>query len=117
MGTIKVAINRDYGGFGLSNEAFEMLIDKKGIPYIIDGTTCNGDFEFINQDTGERLYPWEFYEDRTDKDLIDVIEELGNKANSWISSLKVIEIPDNVEWEIGYYDGKEWVAEVHRTWQ
>jgi hypothetical protein len=28
----------------------------------------------------------------------------------------VIEIPDDVEWEVEEYDGLEWVAEKHRTW-
>ena len=32
------------------------------------------------------------------------------------SRLKVVEIPDGIEWQIEEYDGKEWVAETHRTW-
>jgi len=30
--------------------------------------------------------------------------------------LKIVDIPDGVEWEIEEYDGMEWVAEKHRTW-
>lgn len=56
-------------------------------------------------------------EDRTDKDLINVIEKLGKKANSRFSKLKIIEIPDDVEWEIEEYDGLEHIAEKHRTWR
>jgi hypothetical protein len=48
--------------------------------------------------------------------LVQVVEELGSAADGWASSLKVIEIPDNVEWKVEEYDGMEWVAEVHRTW-
>ena len=33
-----------------------------------------------------------------------------------VSDLKVVEIPDDVEWEIEEYDGNEWVSEVHRCW-
>jgi hypothetical protein len=28
-----------------------------------------------------------------------------------------VEIPGDVSWHIGEYDGVEWVAEDHRTWK
>lgn len=48
--------------------------------------------------------------------LVQVVEELGDEANGKFASLKVVTIPDDVEWEIHEYDGREWVAEKHRTW-
>jgi hypothetical protein len=54
--------------------------------------------------------------ERTDPILIQVIRELKSKANSRFSKLKIVKIPDDVEWEIEEYDGSEWVAEKHRTW-
>lgn len=54
---------------------------------------------------------------RTDPDLIEVIERLGNEANGRHAELKVVEIPDDVEWKIEEYDGQEWIAEEHRTWR
>jgi len=30
--------------------------------------------------------------------------------------LKIVEIPDDVDWEINEDDGSEWIAEKHRTW-
>ena len=36
--------------------------------------------------------------------------------NDGYSELKVVEIPDDVEYDIQEYDGNEWVAEKHRTW-
>lgn len=30
--------------------------------------------------------------------------------------LKIIEVPAGVAWDVENYDGKEWVAEKHRTW-
>jgi len=33
------------------------------------------------------------------------------------SDLKVVEIPDGVNWYIEEYDGLEHVAERHRTWR
>lgn len=55
-------------------------------------------------------------QDRADKVLVSVVEELGDKANGRCADLKVVEIPDGVEYEIDEYDGLEHVAEKHRTW-
>lgn len=42
---------------------------------------------------------------RTHPDLIAVVEELGNRANDFGSSLKIVKIPDDVEWFIEEHDG------------
>ena len=56
------------------------------------------------------------YVDRADKFLIQVIEELGDKANGQCAKLKIVDIPDGVDYEISEYDGNEHIAEKHRTW-
>lgn len=56
-------------------------------------------------------------EQRNDPRLVKIVEKLGEEANGRFAKLKVIEIPDGVEWEIEEYDGYEHVAEKHRTWQ
>jgi hypothetical protein len=38
-------------------------------------------------------------------------------ANGAHANLKIVEVPPDVEWQIEEYDGNEWVAEKHRTWQ
>lgn len=43
-------------------------------------------------------------------------EALGEAADGGCASLKVVEIPDGTDYEIGEYDGMEHVAEKHRTW-
>lgn len=53
---------------------------------------------------------------RDDPILVQVVEEMGEKADSRFASLKIVEIPDDVEWQIEEYDGSEWIAEKHRTW-
>lgn len=55
-------------------------------------------------------------EDRTDPLLIQVVEELGKLANGCCAELKIVDIPDGVEWEIDEYDGNEHIAEKHQTW-
>lgn len=55
--------------------------------------------------------------DREDKDLIELIEYLGEKKSSHIySELEIIEIPDDVQYEIYYNDGLEEIHEIHRIW-
>ncbi len=108
---MKVVINRCFGGFGISEEAWEMYLNKKNLPFVKE-TGSTGLTWYSNGDVG-------YYEsdlDRSDPVLIEVIEKLGDAANSWASALKIIEIPDDVDWVIGEYDGREWVAEKHRTW-
>lgn len=43
-------------------------------------------------------------------------KRVSDKASGGFASLKIVEIPDDVEWEICEYDGLEWVAEKHRKW-
>ena len=104
---MKVVINDCYGGFGLSDEAKEMYAQRKGI-------------ELMPVDSRWQGLMGKWYEPegitRNDACLIAVIEELKEKANDRCASLKIIEIPDDVEYVIEEYDGNEWVAEEHRTW-
>ena len=97
---MKIAINTCYGGFGISDQAFERLLTRKGIAF----------------DNEHYLSKYQFNEDRADPDLIAVIEEMAKDAEGWAADIKIVEIPDDVEWQISEYDGMEWVAEKHRTW-
>ena len=48
---------------------------------------------------------------------MQVVEELRAAANGHAADLKVVEIPDGVQWVIDKTDGVEHVSEVHRTWE
>lgn len=85
---MKVVINRCYGGFGLSEKAMKFLEVDSRWPDIA----------------------------RNDPKLVECVEKLGEEANYIYAKLKVVEIPDDVNWKIGEYDGLEWVEEVHRRW-
>lgn len=54
--------------------------------------------------------------DRNDPALIQVIEEMGEESWGSFAELSIVEIPDDVKWHIAEYDGREWIAEDHRTW-
>jgi hypothetical protein len=120
---MKVVINRCFGGFGISNQAFEKLLQRKGIAfnkvpakYQMHGNEF--DYYYVADDPDERDYISEhgFFDDRSDPDLIAVIEELGKDSWGWASDLAIIDIPDDVKWHICEYDGLEHIAEDHRTW-
>jgi len=92
---MKVVINNCFGGFGLSDAALE---EYKGLRGITD--------------------PDFYYYDipRDCPVLVSMIEEQGTAINGSFSDLKVVEIPDGINWYIEEYDGLEHVAERHRTW-
>jgi len=54
---------------------------------------------------------------RTCPALVEAVEQLGGAANGQLARLAVVEIPDDVQFEIDEYDGMEHVAETHRTWR
>ena len=118
---MKVAINRCFGGFGISDKAFELLLAKKGIAFEKQdsGNKLTG-IEFYKAghlgDEEHYLSEYDFFGDRADADLIAVIEELGKEADGWAADIAVVEIPDDVQWHIHEHDGLEHVAENHRTW-
>jgi len=53
---------------------------------------------------------------RTDPDVVEVVEQLGERADGSFSNLAVVDIPDGVRFTIDEYDGMETIEEVHRSW-
>ena len=90
---MQIVINSCYGGFGLSDKALDM---------------------YKQLSNKSEVYSFEL--DRTDPILIQVVEALGAEADGRFAKLRIIEIPDDIEWEITEYDGIESVEEVHRKW-
>lgn len=116
MNMIKVVINSDFGGFGLSDEAIREYALKKGMTLVEE--KC-GQFSFTNFYNGEISDDNLFLDrdlDRSDADLVKIVETLGAAANGKYASLKVVEIPEDANWYIEEYDGREHVAERHRVW-
>ena len=112
---MKIVINACHGGFGLSDEAIMMYSDVKrlNLKRVDEKSFSSYYFDGIES---EDTYFSDLTIDRSDKDLVAIVELLGEKANGNYAELKVVEIPDDVNWQIDEYDGSEWVAEVHRTW-
>jgi hypothetical protein len=93
----QIVINTRHGGFGLSDEGMEMY---NGFQREVGGEPAEYDGE-ISRDCPR---------------LIAVVNQLGERANSCYSRLKIVTIPDDVKWSVHEYDGAEWIAEAHRTW-
>ena len=93
---MKVIINDCHGGFSLSRVAIARYVELTGFEQ-------------------ESIYDREIARDNPL--LIQVVEELGALADGHFARLKIVEIPDDVEWYVEEYDGLEWVAEKHRTWR
>lgn len=113
---MKVVINDCYGGFSISDAACLRLREL--------GNQCAKDEVMV----GEKYKDSSVVRDaftrdsncrdikRDDPQLIQVIGELGEKANGRCAELKVIEIPDGIQWEVDEYDGLEKIVESHRSW-
>jgi hypothetical protein len=90
-----VVINTCYGGFSLSDRAIKEYMALSGL---------------VERDFHDRDIA------RDDPYLVKIVKELGEAANGTHAKLKIVEIPGDVSWHIGEYDGNEWVAEDHRSW-
>lgn len=115
---MKVVINSSYGGFYLSLEAHILYAKLKGYNVITRGDDTFQTF-YKNEESDENIIDdWNI--DRTDSDLVHVVETLGEKAGQGkYIKLKVVEIPDDVKWIIrrSETNGGEYIAEEHRTWK
>lgn len=111
----KVVYNNCFGGFGLSNEAMRRYFEIKGItvyPETSDGyfktetyylTPKTGDDKVDNN--RESVWYWDI--ERDDPVLVQVVEELGDKANAKYANLVVEDIPAGTRYRIEEYDGNE----------
>ncbi len=94
-GVRHVVINTCYGGLSLSERGKIEYMKLAGL---------------VERDFHDHDLP------RDDPYLVKVVKELGSAADGAHAKLKIVEIPGDVSWHIGEYDGNEWVAEDHRSW-
>jgi len=138
----KIVINACFGGFSLSHKAVMEYAKIKNIKLYSytssrnkDGSYKYSEFSppkhkkdhiFIHYyrkpldtkkpDDGDTFYFSNRDIERNDPALVEVVEKLGSDANGSCANLKVVEIPDDVKWEIDEYDGSEQVHEISRKW-
>ena len=118
---MKVVINKCFGGFDLSDKAHERLIEL-GVKYyksFDDLPKNNNELYVVNSCShglGKYYSNFSDYENRTNPLLIQVVEELKDDASGRFGNLKIVEIPNDIQWEIDEYDGIETIHELHRSW-
>lgn len=140
---MKIVVNRNYGGFGISHKGLMKYAELKGIKLyaykdyynhafntnlvlltdeeaiseraatIYYSTSILHTVEDLNADSG---YLNERDIARNDPALVQAVEQLGTEANARYADLEVVEIPDDVDWQIDEYDGWESIHEKHRSW-
>lgn len=87
----KVVINKCYGGFGVSKEATQWMID-------------NGlEEKYYDKDSG---YFYSYLIPRHHPLLVQAVEKFEDKANGFCAELEVVEIEGNL-YRIDEYDGWE----------
>ncbi len=96
---MKIVLNKCYGGFSVSEAVYKEF-----------GIKWDGYGHLYKDADGKEV-------ERTDPRLIAAIEKLGEEASSGcLAKLEIVEIPDDVEWEMDDYDGIETVHELHDSW-
>lgn len=113
---MKIVINSDFGGFGLSNEAIREYALRKGYTLVEEVSEQFAHTNFYKGEVSDENFFFESDIPRNDELLVEIVQQMGAAANGRFSSLKIVEIPDDVNWYIAEYDGREHVAERHRTW-
>lgn len=96
---MQVVINTSYSNFAISRDAI-LLIQKK----------------IKNPKDKSQINAYAFDNDRSHPLLVEAVQKLGAKANGLYTTLKIVEIPDDVEWRVDAINGKEVIREKHRVW-
>jgi len=135
---MRVVINKCFGGFSLSPAALLWLY-KHGFRA---NATLAKDYYNESGELTAKLRKWRKYRKtgkrggfapvvfspdeklvltnnlgcRSEPLLVECVKALKEKANGDHAKLKIVEIPDDVEYTIEEYDGQEHIAEKHRTW-
>jgi hypothetical protein len=127
----QIVINACHGMFSLSHEAFKKYAELKGIQFEYSIENKNEPIHwqpiegclmypcFIPDENDELissyLHPYNI--PRDDPCLIDVVKELGSESHGTPETyLKIVEVPDEIKWQIEENNGFEWISEQHQVW-
>lgn len=118
-GIREVVVNACHGGFGLSHEAEIEYLNRCGIEYTLKDRESRDDTTRFGQEIVVTNNPYWNARDiaRDDPVLVQLVKDWSTDVDSGYSELKIVRIPGDVDWTVEEYDGFEWVAERHRTWE
>jgi len=149
----KVILNKCFGGFDVSPQAYQLYAIYKGYSHlykyqvILSAINTSSKLSFndtyklvdlydehlfcvyVTKYFGEEFFKndiskedWEKHilyldaDNREDDILIKVVEELGDEASGRFGQLVVVQIPDDLDYVIDYYDGIETLHARVETW-
>lgn len=97
---MQVVINtQQFGTFSISKKAIEYIQKKIKLKKDKQAIGC-----------------YAFDDDRANPLLVEAVKKLKNEAHGPYSVLKIVEIPDDIEWQITAVNGVEIIREKHRIW-
>lgn len=138
---MKIAVNACFGGFRLSRAAIVALavtdcphIERHDPEQYYNGNGRNPDWreqfeEDMRREVGRIFGPPLVLDGKIITDehrsggdaracprLVSVVEAMGKDASDTVADIRIVEIPDQIQFTIEEYDGNEHVAQVHQTW-
>lgn len=112
----KIVINTSYGDFCLSHVAFRYL-RALGQREALQEEDLGAHWPAASRPDEPSLNRCGMRVPRDDRHLVEVVETLGASANGHAAALKVVQIPEDVQWLIEKTDGVEHVSEAHCVWK
>jgi hypothetical protein len=111
----KIVINKSYDKFCVSYKAFVRLREL-GQHEALQEPDLGTYWPAAAAPREPSLNQYGTFIPRDDHNLVRVVEELHGAANGHAAELKVVTIPDGVQWMITKGEVGEQVSERHRTW-
>ena len=102
----KIVYNACFGGFGLSDAAVMRYAELKNIT-LYPRKERSFTMFFTTPDFQEDTWFYERDISRTDPILVQVVEEMGDKADGDCAKLRVCELAEGTMYRIDEYDGNE----------
>lgn len=102
---MKIVVNKQFGGFGLSDEAIQRYGELAGLK-LAQRSPPEGDafsnYKFwVDVGGGEEEELFSIYSlDRADPILVQVVEEMGPASFGRFSTLEIVDVPDEISWEL-----------------
>ena len=118
----KIVVNGCFGGFGLSDVAVRRYAEIAGITLYQEDSSFGLTMWYrVPKEEYDAMTDWQAQNDayfsprdieRTDPVLVQVVEELGERANGSYASLYIVEVPEGTRYRIDEYDGTESVMTI-----
>lgn len=98
----------------------KIIINKGSVPFKFSQLALSKlkqlGFKINNKEGNYKIPYFSLDEYRTDKKVINALEQLGVTAGYEYVRFKIVEIPDDIEWYIDVRNNEESIHEKHKVW-